>query len=66
MLMHVLWQPIRFRLRWRGNSVQVAIGHTDPTFGLVAPDGVSEPIVVGGEPVVLEANQPVTVRLTSS
>ena len=55
------WQQIHFRLRWRGSSVQVAIGHTEATFCLVAADGVTEQVVVRGEPVILEANQPVTV-----
>ena len=58
------WSQIRFRLRWRGNSVKVAISHTEATFTLDAPDGVIERIVVGGEPVTLVSNTPVTVRLS--
>ncbi len=58
------WQEIRFRLRWRGNSVQVAIGHAEATFTLDAPDGVTEQIVVGAEKVTLLANTPATVRLS--
>jgi kojibiose phosphorylase len=58
------WQEIRFRLRWRGNAVQVAAGHTEATFTLDAPDGVTEQIVVGAEKVTLVSNTPVTVRLS--
>jgi kojibiose phosphorylase len=58
------WQEIRFRLQWRGNAVDVVIGHTEATFTLDAPDGVTEPIVVGAEQVTLSANQPVSVRLS--
>jgi len=56
------WDQIRFRLKWRGNSVQVAIGHTEATFTLEAPDGVTEHIVVGAEKVTLVSNTPVTLR----
>jgi kojibiose phosphorylase len=58
------WQAIHFRLRWRGNSVGVSIGHTEATFTLAAADGVTEQIVVGREVVTLVANRPVTVRLS--
>jgi kojibiose phosphorylase len=58
------WQEIRFRLRWRGNAVQVAVGHTEATFTLDAPDGVTEQIVVGAEKVTLVSNTPVTVQLS--
>ena len=58
------WQEIRFRLRWRGNSVQVAVGHTEATFTLDAPDGVTEQIVVGAEKVTLVSNTPVSVQLS--
>jgi kojibiose phosphorylase len=60
------WQQIRFRLRWRGNAVQVAIGHTEAQFCLAASDGVTETIVVGDESVELRANRPVSVQLTHS
>ena len=60
------WQEIRFRLRWRGSSVQVAVGHAEATFTLDAPDGVTEQIVVGAGTVTLVSNTPVTVRLSES
>jgi hypothetical protein len=44
--------------------VQVAVGHTEATFTLDAPDGVTEQIVVGAEKVTLVPNTPVTVRLS--
>ena len=57
------WQEIRFRLRWRGNSVAVSIGRTEATFCLNAPDGVTEEVLVCGEPVTLVASTPSTIRL---
>jgi trehalose/maltose hydrolase-like predicted phosphorylase len=57
------WQEIRFRLRWRGNSVRVAISHTEATFTLEAPEGTTEEVVVGEEEVTLRANTAVTVPL---
>jgi kojibiose phosphorylase len=60
------WQEIRFRLRWRGSSVHVAISHTEATFRLDAPDGASESVVVEGQPTTLQANTPVTVRLANA
>jgi kojibiose phosphorylase len=57
------WREIRFRLRWRGNSVQVAINQAEATFRLDAPEGVTERVIVRGEQVTLAANTPVTVRL---
>jgi kojibiose phosphorylase len=60
------WQEIRFQLRWRGNSVQVAINHTDATFTLTAPDGVTEDVVVGEEEVTLRSNTPVTLPLSKA
>jgi kojibiose phosphorylase len=57
------WQQVRFRLRWRGNSVGVTIGHAEATFTLDAPNAVTEQIVVGDEQVTLLANTPMTVRL---
>ncbi len=60
------WEEISFRLRWRGNSVQVAIGHAEATFTLEAADGVTESIVVGDERVTLVSNTPVTVRFSKA
>ncbi|HYP43962.1 MAG TPA: glycosyl hydrolase family 65 protein [Propionibacteriaceae bacterium] len=57
------WQEIRFRLRWRGNSVAVAISQTEATFTLDAADGATETIVVVEEEVTLRANIPVILPL---
>jgi len=57
------WHEIRFRLRWRGNSLQVAIKHDEATFCLDAPEGVTERVIVRGEPATLMANTPVTVQM---
>jgi kojibiose phosphorylase len=59
------WLKIHFRLRWRGSSVRVAIGHTEATFTLEAAAGVTEEIVVGHETVTLVSGTPVTVRLAA-
>jgi kojibiose phosphorylase len=57
------WQGISFGLRWRGNSVRIAITQTAATFTLEAPDGVTEQIAVGDKVVTLVPNTAVTVRL---
>jgi len=57
------WQEIRFSLRWRGNSVRVAIGRSEAVFCLDAPDGVTEEILVRGEAVTLKPQSPVGVPL---
>jgi kojibiose phosphorylase len=60
------WQEIRFRLRWRGNSLSVSIGHREASFCLHAPAGVTEQLVVAARPVTLTANEPATVSLAAS
>jgi len=60
------WKEISFRLRWRGNSVQVAIDHDAVTFTLQGSDGATEDVVVTGEKVTLQANTPVTLRLSNT
>jgi kojibiose phosphorylase len=60
------WQGIHFRLRWRGNSLQVAIKHGEATFNLLAPEGATERVIVQGEPATLVANTPMTVLLTEA
>jgi kojibiose phosphorylase len=57
------WEQIRFRLRWRGSSVRVAISHSQAIFTLEAAAGVVEHIVVGEVTVTLSSNIPVTVPI---
>ena len=58
------WERIHFRLQWRGHAVDVSIGHSEATFGLAAPEGTTEDILVTGQPVSLTAGTPVSVNLT--
>lgn len=60
------WQRIHFRLRWRGNSVQVTVSHTEATFILDAADGATEDIFVGDQQITLVAQSPVTIQLPES
>jgi kojibiose phosphorylase len=60
------WQEIRFRLRWRGNSLSVTIGHREASFCLHAPAGVTEQLVVAARPLTLAANEVATVSLAAS
>jgi kojibiose phosphorylase len=57
------WEAIRFRLRWRGNPVDVTIDHDSATFCLDAPAGATEEIVVAGEPITLVASEAQRVAL---
>jgi kojibiose phosphorylase len=57
------WQEIRFRLRWRGHSLSVTIGHAEAGFCLHAPPGATEALVVAGRTLNLTANEPATVSL---
>ncbi len=51
------WQAIRFRLQWRGNSVDVAISHDECRFALDAPAGTREIIELLGEDIRLTAGE---------
>ncbi|MGK5684059.1 glycoside hydrolase family 65 protein [Actinoplanes sp. URMC 104] len=55
------WEEIRFRLRWRGNSLSAAIRQRDATFCLHGPAAATEEVVVAGAPLTLTANEPATV-----
>lgn len=57
------WEEIRFRLRWRGNSLAVAIRQRDATFCLHAAPAATEEVVVAGQHLTLTANEPATVSL---
>ncbi len=56
------WQEVRFRLRWRGNSVAVKIRHGDASFQLHAPAGVTETVTVHGVSATLAPGAEVHVR----
>ena len=58
------WEEIRFRLQWRRNAVRVAIRHTEATFYLDAPDGVTERVLVCGTPLELLAKEPATIHFS--
>lgn len=55
------WEGIRFRIRWRGRPIQIAIDHHEVQLLLGGPEGGTEEIVVGDETVHLRAGTPVTV-----
>ena len=60
------WQQITFRLQWRGNSIDLAIGHDEATVCLNAAEGATEEILLKGQPLTLKANQPATVSLAET
>lgn len=60
------WEEIQFRLRWRGNSLSVAIRQRDATFCLHAPAAATEEVVVAGQSLTLTANEPATVSLAGT
>ncbi|MDT7582139.1 MAG: kojibiose phosphorylase [Pseudonocardiales bacterium] len=55
------WQGIRFRIRWRGRPIHVAIDHDHVELLLGGPAGGTEEVVVGDETVALKAGEPVRV-----
>jgi kojibiose phosphorylase len=55
------WQGIRFRIRWRGRPIHVAIDHDHVELLLGGPAGGTEEVVVGEETVTLTAGETVTV-----
>ena len=57
------WQGIRFRLRWRGRPIQVAVDHEHIELLLGGPAGGTEEVVVNGKPVRLTSGTPVEVAL---
>jgi kojibiose phosphorylase len=56
------WEGIRFRLRWRGRPIRVAVDREHVELLLGGPAGGTEDVVVGGQPVTLTAGEPVTVE----
>lgn len=60
------WRELRFRLKWRGNAIDVAIRHGEAAFLLRAPEGASETVIVFGEPVTLAAGREAIVRLPAA
>ncbi len=55
------WEGIRFRIRWRGRPIRVAIDHQHVELLLGGDAGGTEEIDVAGRTVRLEAGTPVTV-----
>jgi kojibiose phosphorylase len=55
------WEGVRFRIRWRGRPIRVAIDHRHVELLLGGPDGGTEEIDVCGTTVRLEAGTPVSV-----
>ncbi|WP_064441957.1 glycoside hydrolase family 65 protein [Hoyosella altamirensis] len=60
------WDEIRFRLRWRGNRLSVALRHRDMTLQLDASAGTTDIVIVEGKPLELAAGVPHTVELDLS
>jgi kojibiose phosphorylase len=60
------WEGIRFRLRWRGRPIKVAVDHERVELLLGGPEGGAEEVVVDGKPVRLTAGTPVEVARESS
>ena len=55
------WEGIRFRLRWRGRPIRVAVDHERIELLLGGPAGGTEEVVVNGKPVRLTSGTPVEV-----
>ena len=55
------WQEIRFRIRWRGRPVHVAVDHGHVELLLGGDAGGTEEVLVGGREVTLTAGEPVRV-----
>ena len=55
------WEGIRFRLRWRGRPIRVAVDRERIELLLGGPDGGTEEVVVSGKPVRLTSGTPVEV-----
>jgi kojibiose phosphorylase len=60
------WAGIRFRLRWRGRPLQVAVGRGQIELRLGGPAGGTEEVVVAGKPFQLTAGEPVAVALQNA
>ena len=56
------WDGIRFRLRWRGRPLHVAVDRTHVELLLGGAAGGKEEVVVSGEAVPLTAGEPVRIR----
>jgi trehalose/maltose hydrolase-like predicted phosphorylase len=59
------WEGIRFRIRWRGRPIHVAVDHDHVELLLGGPAGGTEEVVVGGEVVALTAGESVSVARTA-
>jgi trehalose/maltose hydrolase-like predicted phosphorylase len=55
------WEGFRFRIRWRGRPIRVAVDHTHVELLLGGPSGGQEEVLVDGKPVTLTAGELVRV-----
>jgi kojibiose phosphorylase len=55
------WEGIRFRIRWRGRPIHVAIDHSGVELLLRGEAGGTEEVLVDDETVTLEAGEAVRV-----
>ena len=60
------WEGIRFRLRWRGRPIKVAVDRERIELLLGGPDGGTEDVVVGGKLVRLTSGTSVEVARQES
>ena len=60
------WEGIRFRLRWRGRPIQVAVDRTHVELLLGGPPAGTEEVVVAGRTVPLTAGEPVRISRGAS
>ena len=57
------WDALRFKLKWRGNTLSVTIRSKDAVFYLSSEQPSSEEIVVSGQPLSVPSGQEVTIPL---
>jgi trehalose/maltose hydrolase-like predicted phosphorylase len=55
------WEGIRFRIRWRGRPIRVAVDRTHVELLLGGPPGDTEEVLVGGTVATLTAGEPVRI-----
>jgi len=57
------WEALRFKLKWRGNTLSVTIRPEDAVFYLSGEQPCSEEIVVSGQTLSIPSGQEVTIPL---
>ena len=55
------WEALRFKLKWRGNTLSVTIRPEDAVFYLSSEEPSSEEIVVSGQTVSIPSGREVTI-----